>query len=62
MKKYTVEAEQFCNAIRELASKPENLQNMESYLEWNFDKWLKKFAKNPECMTAEMSGVAHMKI
>lgn len=62
MKKYTVEAEQFCNAIRELASKPENLQNMESYLEWNFDKWLKKFAKTPECMTAEMSGFAHMEI
>ena len=40
MKKYTIEAAQFCNAIRELANKPENLQNLESYLERHFDKWL----------------------
>lgn len=38
--KYTFEAAQFCDAIRELASKPENLQNLESYLEWSFDKWM----------------------
>lgn len=37
MRKYSFEAAQFCDAIRELASKPENLQNLESYLEWNFD-------------------------
>ena len=44
MKKYTIEAAQFCNAIRELANKPENLQNLESYLERHFDKWLEKYA------------------
>ena len=42
MEKYTVEAAQFCNAIRELANKPENLQNLESYLEWHFGKWMEK--------------------
>ena len=62
MKKYTVEAEQFCNAIRELASKPENLQNLESYLEWHFDKWLEKYASTPDCMAAEMSDFAKMEI
>ena len=62
MKKYTVEAAQFCNAIRELANKPENLQNMESYLEWYFDKWLKKYAKTPDCIAAEMSNFAKMDI
>ena len=58
MKKYTLEAAQFCNAIRELASKPENLQNLESYLEWHFDKWMEKYASTPDSMAAEMSNFA----
>ena len=62
MKKYTIEAEQFCNAIRELANKPENLQNLESYLEWHFDKWLGKYASTPDCMAAEMLDFAQMEI
>ena len=62
MEKYTSEAEQFCNAIRELASKPENLQNLESYLECHFETWLEKFASTPECMVAEMSDFAQMEM
>ena len=62
MKKYTVEAAQFCNAIRELANKPENLQNLENYLEWHFDKWLEKYASTPDCMAAEMSDFAQMEM
>lgn len=62
MKKYTLEAAQFCNAIRELASKPENLQNLESYLEWSFDKWMEKYANTPDGMVAEMSNFAQMEI
>ena len=62
MKKYTVEAAQFCNAIRELASKPENLQNLESYLEWHFDKWMEKYASTPDDMATEMSNFAQMEM
>ena len=62
MKKYTNEAAQFCNAIRELASKPENLQNLESYLEWHFDKWMEKYASTPDGIAAEMSNFAQMEI
>lgn len=62
MKKYTVEAAQFCNAIRELASKPENLQNLENYLEYHFDKWMEKYASTPDGMAAEMSSFAQMEI
>ena len=62
MKKYTSEAAQFCNAIRELANKPENLQNLESYLEWHFDKWLEKFASTPDSIAWEMSNFAQMEI
>lgn len=60
MKKYTFEAAQFCDAIRELASNPENLQNLENYLKWHFDKWLEKFANTPACMAVEMSNFAQM--
>ena len=62
MKKYTIEAAQFCDAIRELANKPENLQNLESYLEYHFDKWMEKYASTPEDMAAEMSNFAQMEI
>ena len=62
MEKYTVEAAQFCNAIRELANKPENLQNLESYLEWHFDKWMEKYANTPDGIAAEMSDFAQMDI
>ena len=62
MKKYTVEAAQFCNAIRELANKSENLQNLESYLEWHFDKWMEKYASTPDGIAAEMSNFAQMEI
>ena len=60
--KYTFEAAQFCDAIRELASKPENLQNLESYLEWSFDKWMEKYDSTPACITTEMSNFAQMEI
>ena len=62
MKKYTIEAAQFCNAIRELANKPENLQNLESYLEYHFDKWMEKYASTPDDMAAEISNFAQMEI
>ena len=62
MKKYTVEAAQFCNAIREIANKPENLQNLESYLGYHFDTWMKKYASTPDCMAAEMSNFAQIDI
>lgn len=62
MSKYTFEASQFCDAIRELASKPENLQNLESYLERSFDKWMEKYANSPACIAAEMSDFAQMEI
>ena len=62
MKKYTNEAAQFCDAIRELANKPENLQNLESYLEYHFEAWLEKYANTPDGMAAEMSSFAQMDI
>ena len=50
----------FCNAIR--AMKPENIDNLESYLSHHFDVWLKKYASNPESIAEEMNQFATMEI
>ena len=55
-------AKQFCKAIKTLAEKPANLDNLESYLSQHFYEWLKKFAATPGDMAAEMKAFADMKI
>lgn len=55
-------ARQFCKAIKTLAEKPANLDNLESYLSKHFNEWLRKFASTPKNMVAEMKAFADMKI
>lgn len=62
MRKCEKQATQFCEAIRTLANKPENLNNLESYLTYNFDKWIKIWANSPENIAAEMKSFAEMEI
>ena len=62
MPKYEKQAEEFCEAIRTLANKPENLDNLESYLTYNFDKWLKTWANTPASLAEEMKEFAEMEI
>ena len=62
MCKYEEQATQFCKAIRTLANKPENLNNLESYLTYNFGKWLATWANSPENIAAEMKEFAEMEI
>lgn len=62
MRKYEKQAEKFCEAIRTLANKPENLNNLESYLSYGFDKWLTTWANSPENIAAEMKEFAEMEI
>ena len=56
-----VYAKIFCDAIRTIAEKPENIDNMENYLTYGFAKWLKKYANNPEDFAMEMKMFAEMK-
>ena len=53
-------AKVFVNAIREIASKPDNLDNLECYLSYSFGAWLEKYANNPANMAAEMREFAEM--
>jgi hypothetical protein len=55
-------AKQFCDAIRTIANKPENLENLEIYLSMHFIEWLEKFANTPETITAELKAFAEMEI
>ena len=55
-------AKVFVEAIKTMASKPENLQNFQWYLENHFDIWMKKWASSPEGLTSEVKHFAEMEI
>lgn len=55
-----VYAKIFCDAIRAIAKKPENIDNLESYLTQHFAKWLNEYANNPEGLAMEMKSFAEM--
>ena len=52
----------FVNAIKEITSKPDNLDNFECYLSYHFDTWMEKFANTPEGLTYELKHFAEMEI
>ncbi len=60
--KHEKAAAQFVAAIKTLAAKPENLENLECYLSHHFDVWLELYANTPEKITAEMQAFAEMNI
>ena len=53
-------AERFIAALRELASKEENLANFESYLVSHFSEWLRRYANSPEDIVAEFELFANI--
>ena len=60
--KHAHDAAQFVTAIKTIAEKPENLDNLECYLSYHFDKWLEMWANTPETITAELKAFAEMNI
>ena len=61
-RKHEQTAKQFCEALRTIAGKPENLDNLELYLSMHFSEWLEKFANTPEGITADLKEFANMVI
>ena len=55
-------AQAFIKAIKTLAEKPNNLDNLESYLSHHFDVWMEKYANNPQALTYELKAFADMEI
>ncbi len=60
--KYEHEAQQFCKAIKAIASDTERLNNLESYLTYHFDTWLERWANTPEGISADLQAFAEMKL
>lgn len=57
-----VYAKIFCDSIRTIAEKPENIDNLESYLTYHFTTWLEKYGNCPENLAMEMKNFAEMEI
>lgn len=55
-------AHQFIEAVKTIAGKPENLDNLESYLSYHFAEWMNKHANTPENIAAELKLFAEMEI
>ena len=58
--KYERIATQFVEYIKTIAAKPENLDNLESYLSHHFDEWLQRYANTPVDLVCEMRKFANM--
>lgn len=59
---YETLAKQFCDSIKTLAEKPDNLFNFECYLSHHFSVWMKTYASTPEDLTAEIKSFANMEV
>ncbi len=55
-------AKEFIQAIKIIAEKPANLDNLECYLSHHFPEWLRKWANTPEGITSELKQFAEMDI
>lgn len=53
-RKYETEANNFVEAIKNLANNETALENFGNYLSYHFDKWLDRFGKDPESFVAEV--------
>lgn len=62
MPKYEHIAAQFCEHIRTIAAKEDNLNNFESYLSYHFAEWLNQYASTPADITSELHEFANMEI
>lgn len=58
---YEEEAKRFCKAIKTIADSQSSLDNLESYLSFHFNEWLKKFANTPENIACEMEEFSKIK-
>lgn len=60
LKNYEHEAQQFAQAILNIAASPKNLENLEHYLSIHFKTWVEKYANTPETLVCEMIEFANM--
>lgn len=59
-KTYSIIAAEFIKAIKTIAAKEKNLDNLELYLTYHFPEWLNKFANTPGGIVSELKNFAEM--
>lgn len=55
-------AERFVEAIKRIATKEENLENLQSYLSMHFEIWIERFARTPLAIVCELEEFAKLEI
>ena len=60
--KHSEIAKEFIQAIKTIAEKEKNLDNLECYLSYHFPEWIRKFANTPETLVSELKQFAEMEI
>lgn len=55
-------AAEFIKAIKTIAAKEENINNLECYLTHHFPVWLEKYANTPEGLVYELKAFAEMEV
>lgn len=56
--RYEDEARRVCDAIRQLGTDPDKLDNLENYLAQRFGAWLIAHANSPDGMAGELAHFA----
>lgn len=62
MREHEQNAAEFVKAIKTIAEKPQNLENLEIYLSCHFEQWLTTWANTPEKLAHELKIFANMDI
>lgn len=62
MNTYSKSAADFVEAIKLIATKPDNLDNLQCYLSHHFPEWVSRWANSPENLAAEMQEFAKMEV
>lgn len=55
-------AKRFVEAIKKIAKKEDNIDNLQHYLSMHFESWLERFARTPLAIVCEMESFADMEI
>lgn len=59
---YEKESRTVIEAIKTIATRPENLDNLETYLAHSFADWLTKYTNTPDNIANELKMFAEIKI
>lgn len=51
-----------CDAIKKMVNNENAINNFQSYLEFHFDKWMQKYAYDPDGLTTEFKNFSETEV